>query len=625
MSDKYHGGVPTDHMPPAPRGRTGPEYRDWRYNLALAVYVLMERLRPKRAFTVWALDHARQSMARRLQGREDERGPVYDAAMVATVAAQKAPYLATRAVKIGSARALWRVFAVTAGVMGLAGLSTLSMTQRAGALAVIGSESSGGGTISPLPQQFYISTGSNASDSNNGSIATPFATIAHAQSVAGTGAALFVLSGGVFSYSATDANGNAITLLRNQAMVGYNKGSGESDTEGTTIIDLKTAAFTYGIEAADKFVKVADLTVRLVSGTCTYACGTSCAPGAGAAAGLFSNVAVVDLAGVGVTGAYAYGPDHSGSSTMDLGQGVFFNCSAEGTSNVSGAGFIFGNGTTGNIVQPECYGCWTSDFTNGVLFRGGCGVKWFGGSLDACTGADISLTGPRGLDPIIFTGVRGDTGNTVLDTSGASGNGPFGGISLIQYEAYNYTPNLGHGNNIIEYTLSGKLELLGGVYTTAAANTTFFAHGGAAATPCTFIAIGVFCDNLTCWPAQNSKCQRIFIGNIHPSSGTYIPNPNAYFIIDNITTSGALSTVSVVSGTARQVSTVAAVDLYVETGTAGSVAVALSPDNVTTTTIYTRTVAATDVCYVHVPAGWFVTMTASGGTTLGTATYTLSP
>lgn len=87
-------------------------------------------------------------------------------------------------------------------------------------------------------------------------------------------------------------------------------------------------------------------------------------------------------------------------------------------------------------------------------------------------------------------------------------------------------------------------------------------------------------------------------------------------------TSGALPTVDFTgkSGMGQQVSTARDVDIYVETGTAGSVVAALSPDNMTYTTIYTKTMLATDVCHARVPAGWYLKLTATTAV-LGVGTY----
>ena len=84
-------------------------------------------------------------------------------------------------------------------------------------------------------------------------------------------------------------------------------------------------------------------------------------------------------------------------------------------------------------------------------------------------------------------------------------------------------------------------------------------------------------------------------------------------------TSGSLPTVTVTSGTALQIDATQDRHLCVETSTAGTVQVELSPDNSTFTTLFTKTVAATDGIQVDVPARWYVKLTATT-TSLLTAT-----
>jgi len=99
-------------------------------------------------------------------------------------------------------------------------------------------------------------------------------------------------------------------------------------------------------------------------------------------------------------------------------------------------------------------------------------------------------------------------------------------------------------------------------------------------------------------------------------------------------TSGALPTVQLVSGTGAQVSTTRDVDTYTlwtgdATNNAASAAVAISPDNVTYTTIYTASLAAAVnntgavaiPLYARVPAGWYLKVTSVHGAALPTTAY----
>lgn len=98
-------------------------------------------------------------------------------------------------------------------------------------------------------------------------------------------------------------------------------------------------------------------------------------------------------------------------------------------------------------------------------------------------------------------------------------------------------------------------------------------------------------------------------------------------------TSGALSTQQLVTATGAQVSTARDVDTYTPitasaTNAVATCAVALSPDNVTYSTLYTISLAAAVNntgaialnAFVRVPAGWYVKMTTSNFT-LGVTTY----
>lgn len=87
-------------------------------------------------------------------------------------------------------------------------------------------------------------------------------------------------------------------------------------------------------------------------------------------------------------------------------------------------------------------------------------------------------------------------------------------------------------------------------------------------------------------------------------------------------TAGALPTHDFTgkSGLGQQIITSRDVDVYVQTTTAGSVVAALSPDDTTYSTLYTKTTLASDVCHARVPAGWYLKLTATTSV-LGVGTY----
>ncbi len=98
-------------------------------------------------------------------------------------------------------------------------------------------------------------------------------------------------------------------------------------------------------------------------------------------------------------------------------------------------------------------------------------------------------------------------------------------------------------------------------------------------------------------------------------------------------TSGALPTITVVSGTQQQVSTTRDADLYLTligsaTSAIASATIQLSPDNSTFSTVYSVSLAAAVnntgaiqiPAVVRVPAGWYVKITLSN-MTLGNSNY----
>jgi hypothetical protein len=97
--------------------------------------------------------------------------------------------------------------------------------------------------------------------------------------------------------------------------------------------------------------------------------------------------------------------------------------------------------------------------------------------------------------------------------------------------------------------------------------------------------------------------------------------------------SGALPTVALVSGTGAQILVTRAAETVTPftgdgTNNAATCAIALSPDNLTYSTVATISIAAalnltgvlTDMVNARVPAGWYLKLTAVHGT-LGTTTY----
>lgn len=375
-------------------------------------------------------------------------------------------------------------------------------------------------TAGTQPQEYWVSNGSKASDSNSGDKDSPFLTLSHAVSVAeATTHAYHINVGyGNFTITTADGSGNAVTMTRVGSTIG---GAGNNMTNV-----ILNGSFAWGIVTEAALCNVEHLQVKVTGGTCTYGVGTTTA--SSAEASQFRSIEVNDQTVGALTACFAVGPDTTGGS-IDLSGITFWDCWAYGNASTTLYGFLFGNGTTGNIVANECYGCKVFDCTNNVVLNA-CGIRWFGGSFTHTLNTDILVMGPRSLDPIIFVGTRGDNGNVVLDANfSVSDNGNAGGITLIDYEAFNYSPNYhGSTSKILYFGYSGMLKLIGGVYTKNGSGATMFVSGGSATAPATLIAEGVGLDNVSGLPAPTSHLNTFYRGNTYPSSGNNLPVPGSY-------------------------------------------------------------------------------------------------
>ncbi len=411
-----------------------------------------------------------------------------------------------------------------AGVTGVTGPSGVTGVTGVTGVSVTGATGPTGPTIGFN----VVSYGADPTGVANSSSAFAAAKSAAAASPAG----YVEVPPGTFTLETADGYGNAFTLDTYGMRI---QGAGQR----LTFIHLK-GTFTWGIKVYATGGAVRDLSVQLTSGTCTYGVGGSCNPSPtlpdSVEDGEYRNIEVDDSVIGGLTSCFALGPDHPGYSTMDIAAHTFWDCTAYGNGSTTLSGWLIGNGTTGNIVANECYACKSYLCINNVTFAGGPGIRWIGGSFSATTGVDILRHGVRGLDPIIFVGTRGDNGNMVYDDDAATDNGPWGGLTLIDCEFTGYTPTGGFSDGqIIRYTSSGMLKIIGGVYTTTGANTAFYCLGGSSLAPATFVAIGVFTDVEGAWQEAGSNVNRFYQGNTYSDgSGDWIPNPNAYWIIDDI-------------------------------------------------------------------------------------------
>jgi hypothetical protein len=111
------------------------------------------------------------------------------------------------------------------------------------------------------------------------------------------------------------------------------------------------------------------------------------------------NVLVQTEGGGTVTNGIAVGADTAG----DVSEISFFACRSQGATN---AAWLFGNGTSGNVLGIRCYSCDGRSSAYGVSIQGS-HVSWIGGSLLGNTSSDVVLGTPAS-GPITFQDVRSE-------------------------------------------------------------------------------------------------------------------------------------------------------------------------------------------------------------------------
>lgn len=126
-------------------------------------------------------------------------------------------------------------------------------------------------------------------------------------------------------------------------------------------------------------------------------------------------------------------------------------------------------------------------------------------------------------------------------------------------------------------------------------------------------------QQITLRDPENTKVQAAHTLSFDGTAPTQPANLNQVSPVGTVT-SGALSTQQLVSGAGAQISTARDMETHTPctlTGAGGTITVALSPDNVTYSTLAVVTPAVdasiTDVV-VRVPAGWFIKLTAATAT-----------
>ena len=113
----------------------------------------------------------------------------------------------------------------------------------------------------------------------------------------------------------------------------------------------------------------------------------------------------VHLLNVNITGGIngvAIGPDTSN----DISHVIMDNVVVKGSSY---AGFVFGDGAQGNVLDNYCYGCDSEGNAIGVLMQGA-GVGWYGGSVEHNSIADFEMSRPPDQN-VVIEGVRSESSN----------------------------------------------------------------------------------------------------------------------------------------------------------------------------------------------------------------------
>jgi hypothetical protein len=142
----------------------------------------------------------------------------------------------------------------------------------------------------------------------------------------------------------------------------------------------------------------------------------------------------VYLSNINITGGVngvAIGPDTSN----DVSHVIMHGLVVKGASN---AGFVFGDGAQGNVLDNDCFGCDSEQNAVGVLIRGA-GVGWYGGSVEHNSTADFEMARPPDQN-IIIEGVRSESSNRFwLGNSGTTAG--IGAVSIRDVIVSTFTAN----------------------------------------------------------------------------------------------------------------------------------------------------------------------------------------
>lgn len=368
--------------------------------------------------------------------------------------------------------------------------------------------------IEPLPSSteltLYFSNGSKASDSNDGlSWGTAKASIAGAIAQAGGSPALLQGGYGTFTVSTPDVNGNGVSLSNAGTRL---CGLGFGLTTVNVIVPV-----TWAIQARAQLCSVENIFVTVSGlGTAVYGVGVSTPTAVGSCEHCTFDHVWVNAATT-VTSAFAVGPDHPASSSMDIAYTEFRHCYFNGVPGAITNGWLVGNGTSGNVLLTMANLCGGGPAVFGVTLAGA-GVQWFGGGFTHISSADIQVTHGHPGDIFAFYGVRSENGNKVLSVGYVGANS---GFVLDDYLAGGYTPS--DGSTIISYGSGGPLTLRGGSYETTAHTTIFAINPSTGVPPVTFTAIAVVSDSTNPYPVANAKVSRTILSAQTTNAGTTLP------------------------------------------------------------------------------------------------------
>ena len=246
-----------------------------------------------------------------------------------------------------------------------------------------------------------------------------------------------IVPSGNYLFLTADSHGNAVSLTSVGAIL---QGSGKYNTT------LKLGcAVTWGVEALATLCEVRDLGVELTgSGSCTYGIGVSTLTSVGSSS--YCNFVNLISQTCGSAGQFAVGPDHPGSSSMDIAFTKFRGCSAE---SAVAAGFLLGNGTGGNTLATHMTHCEAVGCAIGVNPQG-TSYTWSQGDM-----------GENGVDFIAGDGAECAIQGVRSENSGQLLTGPsvaFEYLTSVKDVSFSCGGLVSSGK-VIDYGCSGTLTL----------------------------------------------------------------------------------------------------------------------------------------------------------------------